>query len=122
MCEICGKESQNLSFSKIEGAVFKVCKECSTYGDKIVVSSPKKENFSHKDSRSLKKEEEILVEEYYKIISSARQRKNLKQEDIANNLNEKLSVIKSVESGKMMPTLKLARKLEQFLDIKLIEK
>jgi putative transcription factor len=37
-------------------------------------------------------------------------------------LYEKASVINRIESGKMVPDIKLARKLERTLNIKLIEK
>ena len=45
---------------------------------------------------------------------------NLKQEDLAKKLNEKLSVIKRVEEG-WEPTPILISKLEKFFNIKLTE-
>ena len=43
------------------------------------------------------------------------------QKDLAMKLNEKESIIHSIESGRMEPELSLAMKLETFLKINLIE-
>jgi putative transcription factor len=44
------------------------------------------------------------------------------REDLAEKVYEKVSVIGRVESGKMVPDIKLARKLEKILNVSLLEK
>ena len=44
----------------------------------------------------------------------------LKQEDFANKINEKVSLIHHIETGRHEPSIELTRKLERFLRIKLI--
>ena len=45
----------------------------------------------------------------------------LKQEDLAKEIAEKESVIHWLETGRHEPSLELARKLEKFLGIRLID-
>ena len=51
----------------------------------------------------------------------AREAKNWSREDLGKKINERVSVINRIESGKMTPDNKLTKKLEKALDIKLIE-
>lgn len=120
ICEICAKESEKLSFSKIEGAIFKVCSSCSKYGSEIIAPVPSKKQTSYSSKNY--EYEEILIDDYSKKILLGRQKKGLKQEELAKILNEKLSLIRSIETGKMRPTIKLAKKIQNFLEINIIEK
>jgi putative transcription factor len=60
-----------------------------------------------------------LREDFAKIIREAREQKNWTQKELANQLLERLSMIRRIESGKMQPEMSLAKKLEQTLDISL---
>ena len=62
-----------------------------------------------------------LIEDYAKIIRSARQKKNLSQEDLAQKIGERISTLQSIESGRLKPTGKTIRGLERELDISLLE-
>lgn len=55
------------------------------------------------------------------MVRNSRSRMNLKQEELAKKLNEKLSVIKRLEDG-WEPTPSLISKLEKFFNIELTEK
>ena len=63
-----------------------------------------------------------IVEDYNVIVRQARESKGWTREELGAKLYEKVSVITRIESGKMEPDSKLARKLEKTLNIKLIEK
>ncbi|UCD04218.1 MAG: TIGR00270 family protein [Candidatus Woesearchaeota archaeon] len=120
-CEICGKSSYDLSYVKVEGTLFKVCLNCASLGNKVegYVDKPMK-----KIPPSIKRREDnqVIVSDYGRRVSVGRQHAGLKQEDLAKKINERLSHIKAVESGKRTPSLKLARKLENALNIVLIER
>ena len=131
-CVICGKPvpEHNPIRAKIEGSVMVVCKECSKLG-KIQKAPPKpryvqqknkkqknapKRNYSRRDEPS-----EELIEDYNDAIRKARESKNWSREDLGKKINERVSVITRIETGKMTPDIKLTKKLEKALNIKLLE-
>ena len=134
-CEICGKPvpEHNPIRAKIEGSVMVVCKECSKLG-KIQKAPPKpkfvkqqgkrkrptntrKTNYSRNDEPS-----EELIENFSFEVRKAREGKGWSREDLGKKINERVSVITRIETGKMTPDIKLTKKLERALDIKLLEK
>lgn len=62
-----------------------------------------------------------LIEEYAKTIRTARQKKNISQDELAQRVGESISTLKSVESGRQKPTEKTIRGLERELEISLLE-
>jgi putative transcription factor len=62
-----------------------------------------------------------LVEDYAKIIRSARQKKSISQDELAQRVGESISTLKSIESGRQKPTEKTIRGLERELEISLLE-
>jgi len=62
-----------------------------------------------------------LVEDFGEIVKNARIKLGLTQEDLAKQLNEKLAIIKKIEAGEFRPSIDLARKLERFLKVRLLE-
>ena len=132
-CEICGKEVDEINpiRAKIEGSVMIVCEECAKLG-KIQKTPPKpkfqkttkrkkqvntSKNYSNNDEPK-----EELIENYNTTVRNARERKNWSREDLGKKINERVSVINRIESGKMVPDIKLTKKLEKTLDITLLEK
>ena len=61
-----------------------------------------------------------LVEDFGELVRRARIKLGLTQQDLAAQLNEKLTVIKKIEAGQFRPSIQLARKLEKFLKIQLL--
>jgi len=61
-----------------------------------------------------------LVEGYAAIIRSAREKQGYSHEDLGLKINERASVLKHIELGKMEPNNLLANKLERTLKIKLL--
>lgn len=138
LCEVCGQKIMGKAKKVIiEGANLIVCQNCSKFGDSLNITTtqpqkPKKPkiagaqkiravkkprtNFS---AKSLISPSHELVDNYMDKIRKARQEKGLSYEELANKINERVSIIKKVETGKMHPTQKLARKLEKELQINL---
>ena len=133
-CEICGKTvpEDNPIRAKIEGSVMVVCKECSKLGriQKAPAqpkfrqqSKGKKAKSTQRGSYSRRDEPtEELVEEFNSKIRNARESKKWSREDLGKKINERVSVITRIETGKMTPDIKLTKKFEKVLNIKLLEK
>jgi putative transcription factor len=121
-CEMCGKERE-LVDSIVEGAVVQVCLECSKHGNVIAINQPVVDKKIEKmqEMKSRPEYVDVVINDYNDRIRKARERKGMKQEDLAQALAEKESVIQSLESGGLKPTFKLAKKLSVFLGIDLIE-
>ncbi|MFH1053391.1 MAG: multiprotein bridging factor aMBF1 [Candidatus Woesearchaeota archaeon] len=129
-CNLCGKQAE-LFLVDIEGSELEVCKSCSSHGKIIkrvkTVEQVKKEEKSEKEFikkiiRGPEKEIiQMIAEGYSQRIKNAREKLNLKQEDFALKINEKQNLIHNIETGRMEPSIPLARKLEKFLNIILVE-
>ena len=133
-CEICGKPvpEHNPIRAKIEGSVMVVCKECSKLG--TIQKTPlkpkfRKQNKSKKQNNSKNKvysrndePSEELIEDFELEIRKARESKGWSREDLGKKINERVSVITRIETGKMTPDIKLTKKFEKALNIKLLEK
>jgi len=122
-CEMCGKKTE-LFKAIVEGTELKICDGCSKFGK---ITSRVKENFK-KTKKKIEIEQEELPEiiqiissDYSNKVKSSRESLGLKQEELAKKLNEKESIIHKIETGHFEPNISLARKLEKFLKIKLVE-
>lgn len=119
---MCGRERE-LVDAIVEGAVVQVCLDCSKHGSVVAINQPvvdKRIEFQ-KELESKPEYVNVIVEDFYKRIKNARERKSLNQEDLAQALAEKESVIHQLETGKLKPSFKLAKKLSVFLNIDLVE-
>lgn len=66
-------------------------------------------------------DELVLIEDYANVIRSARQKRGLNQENLAQKVGERISTLQSIESGRLKPTGKTIRGLERELEISLLE-
>jgi len=119
-CEICGKRNDSLKRALVEGVIVDVCDNCGKFGKVIDAKKPSAEN-ERRIALKNKIPEEIIINNYHEIIKKARERKGMRQEELAKNISEKESIIHKIETGSMKPSIILAKKLEQFFNIKLIE-
>ena len=123
---MCGSENR-LFKAEIEGTVLHVCQNCAKYGKVVGRVESRADNitrtrtFTKRPLISDKELSEVLVEDYSQIIKKKRESLGLKQEDFAKKINEKVSVIHKIETGHFEPSIKLARKIERFLKVKIIE-
>ncbi|MGV8176478.1 MAG: multiprotein bridging factor aMBF1 [Candidatus Bilamarchaeaceae archaeon] len=122
LCEICGNRPAKFVVA-IEGAKITACPSCA-HGGKILFKL-EMDDGSHEAkvvSASRPIETEEVVEGYGQIVKRARERKGISIEELGKKLNETSNFIDHVEKEKMLPTIKLAQKLEKELGVKLIEK
>ena len=124
-CEVCGRPVHGRIVAvEIDGAVFKVCGGCSKLGRPAKVSEQRVEpaapTFSVKSSYMLKEPEVELRRDFHMVVRVAREKMGLSQEQLGRKINEKLSVIKLIEGGKLKPDNMLARKIEHFLRVELL--
>lgn len=121
----------------IEGAKLTVCSECSKHGT-IIWEEPKPDlpqlrpktamaaKAAPTKGQNLGKQQKIvespveLVEDFDIRIRRAREKLGLTHEDLGKKINEKVSVLKKIETRKIKPDDKLAAKLEHALKIKLL--
>jgi putative transcription factor len=123
---MCGAEDAGYK-AEIEGTLMDVCRNCARYGK--TVSSPRRKG---RDFRSRKpktrqpySEEELnltIISNYGQTIKQKREKIGLSQEDFAKHINEKSSLIGKIETNQFEPSIKLAKKIEKFLHISLIER
>ncbi|MBI2659742.1 TIGR00270 family protein [Candidatus Woesearchaeota archaeon] len=122
-CDLCGKTTESLAKAIIEGVNLDVCADCAKFGK--VISAPKrpspKEQHMQLQKREEKEKTELIVEDYPEIIKKKRESMGLTQKEFANRINEKEVIISKIETGAFAPPINLARKLEKFLGIKLVE-
>lgn len=134
-CQICG----SLIWGKgqkvlIEGAKITVCQACAQHGTKIHKrpkvytqarsqiydsKAPQKREFKKKSSHIEPSIE--IVDDYSRRIKNARHKNNLTQEQFAQKIHEKESLIRRIETGKAKPTIKLAKKIEKTYNLSLLK-
>jgi len=123
-CELCGRNiTGKIHTVEIEGAILRVCDKCSKLGKSVTyekkpVIARTGFNFGVKGEGL---DELYIREDYYKVIKEARERLGLTQEELGRKLGEKSSVISKLETGKLKPSIPLARKIEHVLKVKIIE-
>ena len=133
-CPICGGKIWGRGQKVlIEGAKITVCQSCAQYGVKIknipkatnkVKQNYAKPNFPVKKRAYNRQIDEGLeiVKDYVTKIRKARNSRGLNQDQFAQKLNEKPSLLRRIEAGKVEPTIKLAKKIEQVYEITLVKK
>ena len=84
---------------------------------KRVVGFPKK--VSIKKQRTVAQTLE-LVEDFNIRVRQAREKQGMSHEDLGRKIREKVSVLRKIESGKMIPDNRLINKLEHALKTKLL--
>jgi len=117
-CQLCGESSDNLKKAKIEGAVLKVCDSCTDMGD-VVEQKKKKVKKTNKKRTKRPRDTEVLANDYGKRVKSAREDEQLSMKELADDLNEKASLIKKVERAELKPDKALAGKLSKKLGVTL---
>ena len=134
-CDICGREIVGPAFKvEVEGAKMLTCRSCQTLGkpyhEEPVVQRPRPTFTGSvrlprtpvRRVTELPKEIEELdvAENFSELVRKGRMKLGWSQEDLARKVNEKLSLIQKVETGKVSPNTRLCRLLQHELKIKLL--
>jgi len=144
-CEMCGAEQPSLTATKVEGAELDLCDDCKEFGTEVRTeestststkySTSSSSSDSSSDSastgssssggsrsrRDMFDDMDEVAADYDDRIREAREAEGLSQEDLADALNEKASLIRKLERGQMLPSDDVRTKLEQHLEISLLE-
>ncbi|MFP4591118.1 MAG: multiprotein bridging factor aMBF1 [Halobacteriales archaeon] len=142
-CELCGAETGSPTSIKIEGAELDVCDSCASLGSEVrqgrdeptttkystdsssTPSSPGGTTRSRQRGGRSRRDDDVfdslgdLAQDYDERIRLAREERNLSQAELADELNEKASVIRRLERGETLPNDEIQAKLERYLDIDL---
>src|SRR6056297_2078184 len=144
-CEICGNECHRRFKRKIEGAIMNVCPNCKNMGKPLkserkkrirrqskrrsTGSSPygspqrRKRPRKRKPYRKNKKISNLkLRKDYRKRLINYRNKKGLSRDEFADSLKIARSYYRRIEKGTTALPIKLARRLEKNLKLKLVEK
>jgi putative transcription factor len=142
-CEMCGAEKSSLTTTKVEGAELELCDDCKDFGTEIKPepSSTSTSKYSTSSSsggassstassgggggggrrRDMFDQMDEIASDYDQLIRTAREDEGLSQEELANELNEKASLIRKLERGEMLPSDDVQTKLERRLGLSLSE-
>ena len=144
-CEMCGAEKASLTTTKVEGAELDLCDDCTEFGTEVRTESSSSTSTKYSTSsgsgrsesdssssggassastrrrRDMFDDMDEIATDYDQRIRQAREQASLTQEQLADELNEKASLIRKLERGDTLPSDDVRRKLERELDISLVE-
>jgi len=123
-CEVCGNKKAS-KVAIIEGVKLNVCSDCARLGkviEKPAVALPKKTPQSSGPRKNeYESSREEVVEDYADILRRQISKIRISYGQLAKSIDENESYLKRVVHGDTLPTLKLAKKLEKALNVKITE-
>lgn len=124
---MCGRNSNEYYRGLVEKTSMILCSACARFASKKTKImqqsiSKKKQKSQTYNTKAPQRASivQLIVPDYAKKIKQAREKQNLKQEELAGQLAIKTSLLHSFEASKKSPAMDLARKLEKKLHITLI--
>ena len=142
---MCGADNSSLTKTKVEGATLELCDSCTDFGTEVKTESDSTASSKYSTSSSSGKNSggssgsstsggsdggrapdmfddmDTLATDYDSRIRKAREATEFTQEELADRLNEKASLIRKLERGDVLPDDSVQRKLESALEIELSE-
>ncbi len=146
-CEMCGAETSSPKTIKVEGAKLDVCSDCTDFGTEVKQTSSSSGSTKYSTGSSSSSSSgggqssgsasssssggssrrrsdmfddmDELATDYDDRVRNARESKGLSQSELANELNEKASLIRKIERGDTLPSDRVQSELESFLEIDL---
>nr|WP_245549714.1 multiprotein bridging factor aMBF1 [Natronococcus occultus] len=144
---MCGTETSSPKTIKVEGAKLDVCSSCTEFGTEVKQPSSSSSSTKYStDSGSsgsgsgsaasggstsssssaggsrrqdMFDDMDELATDYDDLVRNAREDAGLSQSELANELNEKASLIRKIERGDTLPSDQVQSKLESFLGVDL---
>jgi len=112
----------------IEGAKLVVCSGCGKLGKETWEPARPRTAVARPIFKIKPKPQDLprevaeyeLPEDFARKVRAAREKLSLTQEELAKRVMERLSIIQKIESGKIIPDMKLSRYLEHVLRVKLL--
>lgn len=143
-CEMCGAEKSSLTTTKVEGAELDLCDDCSDFGTEVKTESTSTASTKYSTAssssgsggestgssstssgggrrRDMFDQMDEIASDYDQVIRAAREEEDLSQEELADELNEKASLIRKLERGEMLPSDDVRSKLQRRLGVSLSE-
>lgn len=144
-CEMCGADKSSLTTTKVEGAELELCDSCTDFGTEVRQESSTGSTSKYSTSsssgassdssstsstsssggssrrRDMFDDMDEMATDYDDRIRAARESEGLSREELADELNEKASLISKLERGDMLPSDDVRKKLEKKLEISLTE-
>jgi putative transcription factor len=122
-CEVCGRSSNSLQRVSIEGSLLLVCPSClSRLGSRAVIVWEERRRVVERRVRRARDRlgDVDLVEDFGERVRRAREARGWSEAALAQRLKVSVDVVRRIESGKLKPSLQLARSLESILKVKLL--
>ena len=122
-CELCGRTTKDVYVIDVENVELRACARCAQ-GKKVLrieKEKPQRIERTFKAQRKKPDEEMRLIENYGHAIREARERMKIPLKVLAEMINEKEPFLRRIEEQETEPTIKLTKKLEKVLNIKLTE-
>ncbi len=134
---MCGREGPTQRVM-VEGAPMLVCSNCSRFGKPIETQKRERPTSSYsKQAPSVppsqkqrarrpkttytqrKKAEKVLVEDYGQVIQNAREALGYGRREFAQQIKETESLLSRIEKQRLIPSDRVVKKLEKYLEIEL---
>lgn len=120
-CDLCGK-SGSTTKTRIEGIVYDACADCAKLGTDATPAQPKKRSSSKSKKSSYRGDEDVYVRpDAGRVLREKREKESKNQQEFAQRLNVKESLLHAWETGERTPTVKMARRLERQLHVSLTQ-
>jgi len=122
-CEVCGREIRGTHYRRIiEGARLVVCEQCSRFSSeewspKPAAPPPSSRSRSRAINEVESAENLVPVEGYGSLIREAREKLRLEHKEVARLIGEKISTVKMLEKGELIPTQAMAQKIRRVLKV-----
>lgn len=120
-CDMCGADGPLVS-AIVEGTMMSLCASCRSFGNVVAVRPTERPSERKPSQLVFESYQEVVVPNAGELIKRAREQKGMTQEQLAQALAQKQSVIHKIESGQFKLAPQQARSFERFFGIRIVEK